>query len=345
MTAELSPPLIAILGPTASGKSPLAIHLAHQLNGEVIACDSTQLYRGFDIGTGKPTATERQGIPHHLLDVLHPNEAATAGGYREMALEVLGNLRQRKKLPILTIGTGLYMRALFEGLANLPQRSQELRNRLRTNAEKHSPNYLHRLLKRLDPHSASRIAPADTQKLLRAVEVCLLTRKPLTQVHSEGRTPLEGWQITKIGLEPPREQLYERIHARIDQMLAAGWQTEVATLIAATAAENDPGTAKATTAALPVAGQAKPFDFLGYRELAAVSRHQLSLGEARSAIQQSTRRYAKRQQTWFRHEPNVKWFAGFGDQANLQSEIYEWLLIVHSPTAYNSSDTRSRHDA
>jgi tRNA dimethylallyltransferase len=308
MTAGPAPPLIAILGPTASGKSALAIHLAHQLSGEVIACDSTQLYRGFDIGTGKPTSVERQGIPHHLLDVLDPSQDATAGGYRELALAVLSDLRARKKLPILTVGTGLYLRALFEGLADLPQRSEELRARMRASAEKYGANYLHRLLKRLDPRSANRIAPADTQKLLRAVEVCLLTRKPLTQLHSEGRTPLQGWHTIKIGLQPPREELYARIHTRIDHMLAAGWQDEARQLAAATSSET-----------------AKPFDFLGYRELAAVHRNELSLEAARAAIQQSTRRYAKRQQTWIRREQNVKWFAGFGDNPSLQFEIYQWL--------------------
>jgi tRNA dimethylallyltransferase len=318
MTAEPAPPLVAILGPTACGKSALAVHLAQQLSGEVIACDSTQLYRGFDIGTGKPTSAERQGIPHHLLDVLDPSQEATAGGYRELALAVLNDLRARKKLPILTVGTGLYLRALLEGLADLPQRSEELRARLRASTEQHGANYLHRLLKRMDPQSANRIAPADTQKLLRAVEVCLLARKPLTQVHSEGRAPLQGWRIIKIGLQPSREELYARIHARIDHMLAAGWQDEVTGLIAATATER-----REASASTPET--AKPFDFLGYRELAAVNRNELSLEEARAAIQQATRRYAKRQQTWFRREQNVKWFAGFGDSAILQSEIYEWL--------------------
>ena len=308
MTAsESHPPLIAILGPTASGKSALALYLSQKLNGEILACDSTQLYRGFDIGTGKPTKNERQQIPHHLLDVLNPNQEATAGGYREMALSVLQDLRARKKLPFLTVGTGLYMRALFEGLADLPQRSEELRTRLRAGAEKHGPNYLHRLLKRLDPDSANRIAPPDTQKLIRAVEVCVLARKPLTQVHTEGRTPLEGWQVIKIGLEPPREELYERIHQRIDAMLAAGWQNEVTQLL-----QNSPE-------------NSKPFDFLGYKELAAVNRNDLSLAAARAEIQQSTRRYAKRQLTWFRREKNVRWFPNFGDHPDLQRQVLSYV--------------------
>jgi len=347
MTVPASLPLlVAILGPTASGKSALAVHLSHQLNGEVIACDSTQLYRGFDIGTGKPTVAERQGIPHHLLDVLNPDQEATAGGYREMALAVLDDLRGRNKLPILTVGTGLYMRALFDGLADLPQRSEELRDRLRTSVARHGETYLHRLLNRLDPESARRIAPGDTQKLIRAVEVCLLTRRPLTEVHSQGRNPLTGWHIIKIGLQPSREDLYVRIHARIDRMLASGWPEEVNRLLA-TISRDSPElggeTPSVNNSAVPVAPAAapnalpfaKPFDFLGYRELVAVARNEMSLADARAAIQQATRRYAKRQQTWFRREPNVRWVNGFGDAAEVQTAALQWLKAAagESPEA------------
>jgi tRNA dimethylallyltransferase len=299
------PLLIAILGPTASGKSALALYLAKQLDGEILACDSTQLYRGFDIGTGKPTRAERASVPHHLLDVLDPTEEATAGGYRELVLNVLADLRERKKVPILTVGTGLYLRALLEGLADLPQRSEELRARLRRSTERHGEEHLHNLLTRLDPASAERIAPADIQKLIRAVEVCLLMRRPLTEVHEQGRTPLQGWKVMKIGLEPPRAELYERIHQRIDTMLAAGWQSEVAHLLDA---------ANHLT-------ESKPFDFLGYRELAAVHRNELTLDAARAAIQQSTRRYAKRQQTWFRREKDVLWFRTSGDNPETHHQI------------------------
>jgi len=336
MTASNTPPLIAILGPTASGKSALAIHLSQQLDGEVIACDSTQLYRGFNIGTGKPTLEERQGIPHHLLDVLDPMEETTAGAYREMALAVLNDLRTRKKLPILTVGTGLYLRALFDGLADLPQRSEELRARLRASVAEHGDAYLHRLLKRLDPPSAQRIAPADTQKLIRAVEVCLLSRKPLTEVHNQGRNPLTGWHILKIGLQPDREELYAHIHARIDAMLAKGWQNEVTHLFAAGSAghwakdaapgaQQDSSHAPSTAPPANPADSAKPFDFIGYREMAAVARNEISLADARAAIQQSTRRYAKRQLTWFRREANVHWLNGFGDDPQLQAEALKWL--------------------
>src|SRR5713226_920928 len=209
-------PLVAVIGPTASGKSALGVWLAEQLGGEVVACDSTHLYRGFDIGTAKPTLAERRGVHHHLLDVLGPQDAATAGGYRQMALAVLADLNSRARLPIFTVGTGLYLRALLEGLADVPQRSEELRERLRASVDEHSPGHLHRVLKRLDPEAAQKIAPADEQKLIRAVEVCILARKPISEVHRTGRLPLEGWRVLKIGLLPPREKLYERIDSRTD---------------------------------------------------------------------------------------------------------------------------------
>ena len=301
-------PLVAIVGPTASGKSALGVKLAERLGGEVVVCDSTQLYRGFDIGTAKPSFVERRGIPHHLLDVLGPKDEATAGGYRQLALQVLEELRRRKRVPVFTVGTGLYLRALLEGLADVPQRSEELRERLRASVEEYPPGHLHRLLKRLDPEAARKIAPADEQKLIRAVEVCILARKPISEVHTTGRVPLEGWSILKVGLIPPREKLNERIHARTDAMLEHGWMGEVQALLESGLSEDS-----------------KPFDFIGYRELRAVLRGEIALEKARESIQQATRRYAKRQLTWFRKEPGVRWFSGFGDYANVQASVFEWL--------------------
>lgn len=301
-------PLVAIVGPTASGKSTLGVYLAQQFGGEVLACDSTQLYRGFDIGTAKPTVAERRGIPHHLIDVLDPTEAATAGGYRELALHTLAALCARSKLPILTVGTGLYLRALLEGLADVPQRSEELRERLRASAAEHRPGHLHKILQRLDRETAQKIAPADEQKLIRGIEVCLLAKQPVSQVHRAGRTPLEGWHAIKIGLQPPREALYQRIHARADTMVAKGWLEEVRGLLESGLPEN-----------------AKPFDFIGYRELRAVLHNEMSVDAARAAIQQATRRYAKRQLTWFRKEPQVHWLAGFGDDAPIQQAAGEFI--------------------
>ena len=301
-------PLVVIVGPTASGKSALGVWLAEQLEGEVIACDSTQLHRGFDIGTAKPTMEERRGVKHHLLDVLDGTEAATAGGYRERAIEVLRDVRERKKLPILTVGTGLYLRVLLEGLADVPQRSEELRERLRASAAEHAQGYLHRILRRLDRASAEKIALGDEQKLIRAIEVCLVAKKPLSEVHRSGRKPLEGWRAIKIGLMPAREALYARVHKRTEAMLSRGWIEEVRKLVESGLPEN-----------------AKGFDFIGYRELRGVLSGELQMEEARAAIQQATRRYAKRQLTWFRRETGVEWLEGFGDEARVQNEALKKL--------------------
>lgn len=296
-------PLIAIVGPTASGKSKLAVWLALQLGGEVIACDSTQMYRGFDIGTAKPSAEERQGVPHHMMDLLDPSEEATAGGYRERAISVLEALRARRHLPIFTAGTGLYLRALLEGLADVPQRSESLRERLRTSAAEHAAGHLHRILRRLDPISAGKIAAADEQKLMRAIEVCVLAKKPMSEVQRSGRTPLPGWRAVRIGLQPDREELYKRVHARTEAMLACGWMGEVRALAAGGFPDD-----------------AKPFDFIGYRELRAVLRGEMKLEEAQAAIQQTTRRYAKRQITWFRREEGMHWLSGFGDDPEIERQ-------------------------
>jgi len=302
------PTLAAIVGPTASGKSSLGIFLANEFSGEVIACDSTQLYRGFDIGTAKPPIADRQSVQHHLLDILEPTDSSSAGGYRERAVAVLADLRARQRLPVLTVGTGLYLRALLEGLADLPQRSEEIRERLRASAAEHGRGHLHKMLEHLDSAAAKKIAAADEQKLIRAIEVCLLSGKPLTEVHRAGRTPLSGWRVFKIGLEPPREALYQRIHERSDSMLAAGWLNEVRRIMAR---------------GLP--DSAKPFDFIGYRELRSHLRGELTFEQARAAIQQGTRQYAKRQLTWFRREMNVHWISGFGDAPDVQSMARELL--------------------
>jgi tRNA dimethylallyltransferase len=301
-------PLVVILGPTASGKSTLGVWLAEQMGGEVVACDSTQLYKGFDIGTAKPSLAERRGVAHHLIDVLAPSEPATAGGYREAAIAVLEDLRRRNRVPILTVGTGLYLRALLEGLADVPQRSEELRDRLRESRDRHSAGHLHRVLLRLDPDAAGKIAAADEQKLIRAIEVCLLTKRPLTHVYREGRAPLEGWRTIKLGLQPPREDLYEKIHARTESMMARGWLDEVRALMNS-----------------GLTDEAKPFDFIGYRELRAVARGEMRLADAQAAIQQATRRYAKRQITWFRREAGVRWLDAFGDSPTIQAEALQFV--------------------
>lgn len=301
-------PLVAILGPTASGKSSLAVSLAERLGGEVIACDSTQVYRGFDIGTAKPSAAERRGVAHHMIDLLAPSEVFTAGEYRKRALEVIADLRRRYRLPIFTVGTGLYFRALMEGLADAPTRSEQLRARLNAIGAKRGAAHLHKILRRLDPVAAERISANDRQKVVRALEVCLVAGRPLTELHRAGRQGLQGYAALKIGLNPPRQALYERIERRVGLMLESGWSQEVAALIA----QGAPKTAK-------------PFEFIGYRELSAHAESGQPLSDTIEAIAQATRRYAKRQLTWFRREPGVYWLAGFGDAPETLSAALHYL--------------------
>jgi tRNA dimethylallyltransferase len=288
--------LIVILGPTASGKSALGIRLAEELGGEILVCDSTQVYRYFDIGTAKVSLGEQHGIPHHLVDLIEPQKIFTAGDYRQRALTVLDDIRRRGKVPILTAGTGLYLRALLEGLADAPTRSEELRDRLRHKAALRSPAHLHRILTRLDPDSAARIAPRDTQKVIRAIEMRILAGKPVTEIHSGDPRPLTGYQVVKIGLLPPRAALYARIDSRVEAMLAAGWIEETRRLIAR-----------------GISTETKPFQFIGYAQLRTHVEAGISREDATKQIQQATRRFAKRQLTWFRKDSNVRWLAGFGD--------------------------------
>jgi tRNA dimethylallyltransferase len=296
-------PLVIILGPTASGKTALAIRLAQRFSGEILSCDSTQVYRGFDIGTAKPTAAERAAVPFHLMDLAEPSELFTAGEYRRKAQLVLDDLAQRGVLPVLTAGTGLYLRALLEGLADAPERSEELRMRLTEIATRRGHTHLHRLLQRLDPPSAVRISPNDTKKIIRAIEICVVARKPLSEVHSAGRKPLQGYRFIKIGLQPPRELLHQRIADRVQSMLQSGWLDEVAALLKRDASAS-----------------AKPFEFIGYRELRDHLEGRSTLAQVAQAITIATRQYAKRQMTWFRKEPGVNWLPGFGDDRAIIAE-------------------------
>jgi len=301
-------PLVAIIGPTASGKSSLGVWLAEHLNGEIVVCDSTQVYRGFDIGTSKPTAEERRRVPHHLIDLLEPSEVFTAGEYRERAIAVLNDLRFRERLPILAAGTGLYLRALLEGLADVPVRSEVLRANLRARAERNKPGYLHRVLARMDPIAAARIAAGDMPKLIRAIEICVLSGKPITEVHRGARARLEGFRPLKIGLMPPRTALYERIERRTIEMMDRGWLREVRALIR----QGIPATTK-------------PFSFIGYGDLRAHLEGKSELPKSVAAIQQATRHYAKRQITWFRREQGVHWLEGFGDDPAIMRRALTYL--------------------
>jgi tRNA dimethylallyltransferase len=283
---------VLLLGPTGSGKTALSLALAERFGGEIVSCDSVAVYRGMDLGTAKPSPADRARIPHHLVDVADPDQPFTAGAYSRAARAALREIAGRGCLPIVTGGTGLYLRALTEGLFAGPQRHEDLRERLRLSAQKRGSAWLHRLLARLDPASAARIHPNDTPKLIRAIEVCLAARQPMSRVLS--RDPLSGFRLLRIGLNPPRQQLYERLNARCAAMFAAGLVDETRSL-------------------LERFGLVKALDSLGYRQALAVQAGTLTVEAAISAAQQGHRNYAKRQLTWFRREPDVHWIEAFGD--------------------------------
>ena len=301
-------PLLVIVGPTAAGKSALAIALASRWNGETINCDSVQIYRGFDIGTGKVPPADRKGILHHLLDIADPSQTFTAGDYRREATRVLHKVRERGRLPIVVGGTGLYLRALLLGLFEGPERSEGLRERLSRIAKRRGREFLHRILMRLDPAAAARIHSRDTPKVIRALEVCLLARQPITEMHGRGRRGLDGFNILKAGLDPAREQLAGRIARRTEEMFRAGLLDEVRDMLSR-----------------PGADRMKPLGAIGYREACAVLAGGMTLADAIRLAQTATRQYAKRQMTWFRREKDVEWFRGFGDDPAIERRISEWL--------------------
>lgn len=271
-----------MLGPTGAGKSAFAISIAESFDGEIVNCDSLQIYKGFDIGTAKVPVAERRGIPHHLFDVVDPREVFTAGDYARLARVVLADISARGKVPVVVGGTGFYLRALLNGLSPLPGRDEALRARLARRPER-----LHRLLTRLDPDAAARIHPNDTPKLMRALEVRILTGK--REEAREAPDPLRGYAVRKMGLFPAREELYRRIDARCAWMFGNGLVEEVRGLLASGVPES-----------------AKPFEALGYRQVLALFRGELDLAGAVRLTQQLTRNYAKRQMTWFRREAGVE---------------------------------------
>ncbi len=305
MTAPPDPLLVVILGPTGSGKSALAISLSQQFSGEVVSCDSVAIYRHFEIGTAKPTAQQRALVPHHLLDVAEPEQPFTAGEYARQARTVIDDIARRQRLPIVVGGTGLYLRALLDGLFPGPQRSEELRERLRKRAQQHGSAYLYKVLQRLDPAAAAKIHPNDIPKMIRALEVCLTSHRPMSQMWEErGRDPLRGFRILRIGLNPEREALYARLNHRACQMFDSGLIDETQTLI------ERHGERKNIT----------PLDSLGYKQASQFLRGELTREQALAATQQAHRNYAKRQITWFRREPDVMWLAGFGEDAAVAKE-------------------------
>jgi tRNA dimethylallyltransferase len=306
--AALHPLLVVILGPTASGKSSLAIALAQRFQGEIVSCDSVAVYREFEIGTAKPSRAERSLIPHHLIDAADPGEPFTAGEYARQARAVITAISSRGKLPIVVGGTGLYLRALLEGLFPGPQRSEELRERLRDISAERGSAYLHRILSRIDSSSAAQVHPNDAPKMIRAIEVCLAARQPMSELWQQrGRDPLQGYRILRLGLNPDRDQLYARINARAEAMFELGLVDETRQLL-----DRYPKLTGGT-----------PFTSLGYKQATAYLAGDLTLTQAVAVTQQGHRNYAKRQITWFRREPDVTWLAGFGDEPNVKSQAVE----------------------
>jgi tRNA dimethylallyltransferase len=307
------PLLVVVLGPTASGKTALALEIARRFQGEIVNCDSVAMYREFEIGTAKPSKKERAEIPHQLIDCVDPLEDVSAGEYARQARIVLQEIVARdisardiasaqRHLPIISGGTGLYLRALLEGLFPGPKRSDELRSKLRERAAKRGPDYLHRILQRLDASAAGRIHANDLAKLIRAIEVCIAVREPMTAMWQRGREPLQGFRILRLGLNPDRESLYARINERAKKMFDEGLVAETETLRA------------------KYGDHARPLASLGYKQAMQFLRGELTREQAIAAAQQAHRNYAKRQLTWFRREPNVHWLEGFGDNPAIQSD-------------------------
>jgi tRNA dimethylallyltransferase len=308
---ENEPLLIAVVGPTASGKTALSIALAEAVaaiaggGGEIVSCDSVAVYRELELGTAKPSAAERARVPHHLIDIAAPTDTYTAGDYSLHARAAIAAIHARGHLPIVAGGTGLYLRALLEGLFAGPQRDEALRDELRATAEAEGPAGLHARLAELDPIAAGKIHVNDTPKIIRALEVCLTTEKPISEIWQGGRDALTGYRKLRIGLEPPREMLKQRINHRAAAMFDAGLIEETRGLLAR------------------YGDNCRALTSLGSAQAVAVLRGEMTETGAITAAQSGHRQYAKRQRTWFRREPEVHWLQGFGDEAETIASAIE----------------------
>lgn len=302
LVAGSDAPLIVLVGATASGKTALSLRLAEEFGGEIVSCDSVAVYRGMEIGTAKPSVEERSMVPHHMIDVAWPDEACTAGDFSRMARESLAGIVERGHVPIVAGGTGLYLRALIDGLFPAPPQQKGLRERLRKTAEVRGAEYLHRILKRLDSMAAEKIHANDVSKVVRAIEVSLAAREPLTEQWQKGRDALTGFRILRLGLNPERKRLYERINARAAAMFDRGLVEETERLVERYNYD------------------CRPLSSLGYAEAVAVLRGEMTRDEAVLAAKQGHRNYAKRQGTWFRREPDIHWLAGCGEDETVWDE-------------------------
>ena len=299
-----TPLLVAIVGPTATGKSALGIALATRYSGEVVSCDSTAVYRGFDIGTDKVPLEQRLGISHHLVDVADPREEYSAARYAREAAAAVRDITARGRLPVLVGGTGLYYRALTRGLFPGPSRDEDLRARLERIAALRGPGRLHRWLRRVDPGSADRIQPRDCKRLVRALEVYLLTGRPLTAHFAATVSPLPGYRVSAFALQIPADMTAERVARRVDAQFEQGLLDEIRQLLAAGVPET-----------------AHPFTGLVYRQALEHLKGVRDEAATRELIVRENRRYSRRQLIWFRKEPNLQWIYAAGERAETADEV------------------------
>lgn len=314
------PRLVAILGPTATGKSALGIALAQRLSGEIVSCDSTAIYRGFDIGTDKVPVAERGGVPHHLIDVADPTEEYSAARYARDAAAAIRGITARGRLPVLVGGTGLYYRALTRGFFPGPGRDEALRGRLEAIANARGPARLHRWLARVDPPSAGRIQPRDRKRLVRALEVYLLTGRPLTEHFADTESPIPEYEVTAYALRISPEATTERVSRRVDAQFARGLLDEIRGLLAA-----------------GVPPTAHPFTGLVYRQALEHLRGERDEAATRELIVRENRRYARRQLIWFRKEPNLQWIHAAGERDDTRDRVLRDLAAMEIPP--NAADS------
>jgi tRNA dimethylallyltransferase len=294
----MKPIAVAVLGATATGKSALALSLAERFGGEIINCDSTAVYRGFDIGTDKIALADRRGIPHHLIDIAEPTDDYTAAQYARDAAAAIRDIHGRGRLPILAGGTGFYFRALTRGLFPGPGRDTQLRARLETMAARRDVTFLHRMLTKVDAASARRIQPRDLKRIVRALEVFFLTGRPLTAHFAETASPIPDVEIVAVGLRLPAADISARVTRRVNEQFDRGLLAEIRTLLARGIPEH-----------------ARPFGGLVYRQAMEHLKGVRDEASTRALIAQENRRYARRQLIWFRKEPNLSWFDGPGESA------------------------------
>lgn len=314
-------PIVVILGATATGKTAVALAVAEELEGEIVNADALQVYRGFDLGTAKPTQEEQARVPHHLIDILDPHERFSAGEFARRARGAIEDIRSRHKLPVVVGGSGLYLRALLEGISPIPKADPEIRNRLRRRLEKEGLDVLAAELERRDPRTARRLQGDDSQRILRALEVVESTGVPLSewiirQPFGDQRLP-----ALRIGLTVPRAILYDRIAIRVDRMLEMGWLEEVEGLLG-----------EGLSSDLPA------FQAIGYRQLVRVLRDQVTLDDAVEDILRQTRRFAKRQETWFRKAAAKA--APAGDDEKRSADIVSADIVSANIVWFDASDPR-----